>query len=154
MKKIRIFTIAALMMGFVSCQKEENNDQRNGETPAPTKQEILASKTWLLTGMTISPAMQGVSDIFPMVDACQKDNTWKFTNGSNKTLLIDEGSNMCRDSKQQTTTTWDLNDAGDKLTIDKYDYSMKDLSTGGFKLEEEWVEDGKHYTITSVYSPR
>jgi hypothetical protein len=152
MKKIKIFAIAALMMGFVACQKEENNDKKDGGTPAPTKQEILASKTWTLTGMTISPAMSGVTDIYPMVDACAKDNTWKFSNDANRTLVIDEGAKMCNGSKQTTTTTWSLDASGDRLTIDKYEYNMTDLNSTGFKLLETMTENGKTYTITSIYS--
>ncbi len=153
MKKIKLFTIAALMMGLVSCQKEESNDRKDGNTPAPTKKEMLTAKTWTLTAMTIDPAMMGVTDIYPMIDACQKDNTWKFgTDG--RTLTIDEGSNTCKGHDQTTTTSWSLNDAGTTLTIDSYHYEVRDITADGFKMLESMVDNGKTYTITSTYSAK
>lgn len=154
MKKIKFFTIAALMMGLVACQKEDNTERTSENKPAPTKQELLAAKTWTLTGMTISPAMMGVTDIFPMIDPCEKDNTWKFNNDAGHTMVIDEGSNICQGAHDRTTTTWSLNSAGNMITIDKYEYSINDIKAEGFNIQENIEKDGKSYTVTSTYSAK
>jgi hypothetical protein len=153
MKKIKLFTIAALMLGFVSCQKEENNTVTEGNKPAPTKKEMLIAKTWKLTAMTISPAVNGKTDVFPMVEACEKDNTWKFSdNSSYMTLTVDEGMDMCKGRSQQTTTNWMLDEQKNILTIDSYDYDVKSITASEFQIQESWNDQGVDYTITSTYS--
>jgi len=152
MKKIKLFTIAALMLGFVSCQKEDSKDENFGSKPAPTKQEMLAAKTWKISAMTVEPAWMGAKDLFPLVDACQKDNTWKFFNDAGKSLVIDEGSNICKGSSSTTTTTWALSPEGTKLTIESYDYTLESLNSDEFKMLETFDDKGVTYTITSTYS--
>jgi hypothetical protein len=153
MKKIKLFTIAALMLGFVSCQKEENNTVTEGNKPAPTKKEMLTAKTWKLTAMTISPAVNGKTDVFPMVEACEKDNTWKFyIDKSSNTLTIDEGMDICKGKYQQISTDWELDEQDNKLIIDSYDYTVMSISASEFQIQETWNDQGVDYTLTSTYS--
>ncbi len=66
MKKIKLFTLLVLMSGLAACQKEDQNDenQNQGNNPSSTKQEILASQIWVLTAMTVDPAMMGKTDLY------------------------------------------------------------------------------------------
>lgn len=148
-KIVLMFTV---LVAMAACQKKDSADQNVAPSkPAPTSEEILTGKTWVLSAMTCDPAYMGKTDIYSMMEPCEKDNTLKFSSGSGKTLTIDEGSNVCSGQDQQSSTSWNVDAAGSTLTINSQNYNLKSLSSDGFQLVHTAAISGTDYTITETY---
>jgi len=156
MKKIKTILILAFIMLLAACKKESVDTPQTTTLPTtpPTKQEILASKTWQLTSSTISPAMMGHTDLYAMLDACEKDNTLKFSNDAAKTLVIDEGSNICSGRVAKKNTTWSLDKDEKMFSIDEMLYTLNNFSAENFNVAHSEMIDGINYTITCTYSSK
>lgn len=153
MKPTKIVLMFTVLIAMAACQKEDSTPQQNATTtkPTPTKEEMLAAKTWILSGMTCDPAYMGKTDLYDMMEPCEQDNTLKFATGTSKVLTIDEGSKICSGNDQQYTTSWNLDAAGSILTINSQNYNLKSLSSDGFQLVHTAAISGTDYTITETY---
>jgi len=144
---ITIFTLA-------SCKKEETPNPGNNGTntpPAPTKTELITSKTWKLSSATLSPAVMGETDYMKMIKDCDKDNTLKFN--ADKTLVIDNGSMRCNAMDPQTfSKTWALNTNETVVSIGSSSFNLVDVNTSALKLSHSMTYNGTNYTVTEVYS--
>lgn len=147
-KIVLMFTV---LVAMASCQKKDSTDTVSPGKPAPTREEMLTAKTWIMSAMTCDPAYMGETDVFAMMDACEKDNTLKFSSGSGKTLIVDEGGDVCSGNYQQSSTTWDMDAAGSILTINSQNFNLKSLSSDGFQLVHTATISGADYTITETY---
>ncbi len=102
-----IFTIFALSLIVVTgCDKDDDN------TPTPkTKTELVSQSTWVFSG-----AVVGTTDVSPLLQACQKDNTLTFVASGSGTL--DEGASKCNMSDPQTNSfSWNFASAETVLHI-------------------------------------
>lgn len=107
MKKTLFPTMLALSLLttvlFVSCAKDEPKK-------APTKTELLCSSPWIMTSLTVDPAVDlgngiVITDYFTQVPACVKDNLNKYN--SDGKGIYDEGASKCDPKDPQTTGfTW------------------------------------------------
>lgn len=155
MKKILkpAFLIAMTVVALASCKKEEAQAPANNNpgTPAPTKTQLITAKTWTVSSMTISPAMNGQSDITSMIEPCAKDDTWKFN--ASKNVTIDEGAQKCDMMGPQTKTkTWGFDGNEANITIGSDTYGLKEVSATSLKLTHTMQYNGTTYTVTEAFS--
>jgi len=106
MKKVRLYLMIVLFgVSIFSCKKNE-----------PTAKENLIGK-WMVTAWTMSPARNGVTDYFSLMDACGKDDLTIFN--ADGTVTNDQGVLKCSASNPQTSSggTWALSADGKTLTM-------------------------------------
>jgi hypothetical protein len=110
MKTLSTFIIATTLgLAVVGCKK----DSTDTPAPAATKTAMLTAKSWRVTDVKIS----GIS-VFnsPLVDACYKDDVYKFN--ANKSLTFDQSTLKCDPTAPATRNgTWDLTTNETKLKI-------------------------------------
>jgi|SRR5690606_5873573 len=145
LSKVLAATILSLLT-ITSCQKEEAIEKM---VPAKTKAEILVSKEWKLSAMTVDPPIFGQTDMYAMLSACEKDNTLKFSQGASNTLLTDEGGNVCAGRDQQTTTMWSLEN--DELSMNGFVYKIHSMDEEKFTASHDITMGGNTYKMTSTY---
>ena len=111
-KQILFFVTAILILSFSSCKKEDDTSNLNG---------VISSGSWKLVASTsvtdFSSSGGGIvtSDLYDLLDECQKDNISTFN--ANGTGTLDEGATKCDASYPQTTENafgWEI--ANNKLT--------------------------------------
>jgi hypothetical protein len=102
---------AALVSG---CKKDD--DEKTPSTPSQSNTQKLCGKNWKMTAFTMSPGFMGFTDVYSAMDACEKDNIFKFnTNGS---CTEDEGATKCDPSDPQTENgTWAWSDNETKINL-------------------------------------
>lgn len=136
---VATFTITT----FSSCKKDEHNPT---PSPAPTKTDKLAAKSWYLQSMTTN----GI-DYMSYMDACERDNITNFkTDG---TYVIDEGYTKCVPSDPQTTTgVWEFVENDTKMVVDKSDIlTVDELTDSTLKVSNIFYEDGQKQTLKATY---
>ena len=141
MKKLNVYLLVVLFgLSLFSCKKDEK-----------TAQENLIGK-WMMTAMTISPAMNGVTDIFSTSDACGKDDLTIFN--ADGTITKDEGVVKCNSSNPQTSSggTWVLSADGKTLTVTSTNgpqiITIVTLTSTSFVGTQTIVNSGVTYTYT------
>jgi hypothetical protein len=107
MKKISVY-LMVIMVGVVmfGCKKDSTTI---------SKDDIIGK--WMMTAMTVSPAMDGVTDIFSTWDACEKDDLTIFS--ADGTVINDAGATKCDPTDQQTSNpgTWSFSSDNKILVI-------------------------------------
>jgi hypothetical protein len=142
MKKLNLYLMIVLFgLSLFSCKKDEK-----------TAKENIIGK-WMMTAMTISPAQNGVTDMFIGMDACGKDDLTIFN--ADGTITNDEGLIKCNAADPQTSSggTWALNADGTTLTITSPGQTPQvitivTLSSTSFVGSMTMVESGVTYTMT------
>ena len=144
MKKIyflAMISFLAIATVFTSCSKDDDEK---------TKTELLTASKWKMTAATVSPAMMGITDFFPLMEACDKDNTIKFN--TDKTVVSDEGATKCdAGNPQQETDTWAFSSDESKLISKGEEMTIKNLTESELKLTMTQVDGGVTYTVTMTY---
>jgi hypothetical protein len=142
-----------------SCKKEDEKT-----TPAKTKTELLTSKPWKSTALTINPGLSIggtiITDFFAQLPSCSKDDTDKYNAGG--TGVNDEGATKCDPTDPQSTPfTWVFNPSetiltrgGESQNIIQLDETTLKVTTvvDGKEFEDIGGIPGLNYTITSTYS--
>jgi hypothetical protein len=143
MKTLKLYLMVVLFgLSIFGCKKDST----------ATVKENLTGK-WMMTAMTISPAINGVTDMFSTSDACGKDDLTIFN--ADGTITKDEGAVKCNSSNPQTSSggTWVLSADGKKLTMTNTSGTQQiitivTLSSTSFVGKMTSVESGVTYTLT------
>jgi hypothetical protein len=141
MKKLNLYLMVVVFgLSIFSCKKDEK-----------TAKEYLIGK-WMATAMTVSPAMDGVTDMFSTTP-CDKDDIIIFN--ANGTVTNDEGVIKCNAADPQTTSggTWTLSADGKTLTLTSTNNEIQvltivTLSSTSFVGTMTIVFNGVTYTYT------
>jgi hypothetical protein len=107
---IAIFAILALS----NCKKKTEEP-----VPAPSRSTLIV-KSWVLTGATASPAVNGLTNVYFLLPPCDADDQYIFK--ADKTIEVQEGSSTaCKNGKPATEVknqgTWSFNTDESKLTF-------------------------------------
>jgi hypothetical protein len=159
MRKIILIIAALAFLTISSCKKEDEKT-----TPAKTKTELLTSKPWKSTALTINPGLSidgpKITDFFAQMPSCSKDDTDKYNVGG--TGVNDEGATKCHTSNPQSTPfTWVfhpsetiLTRGGESQNIIQLDETTLKVSTvvDGIAFLDIGGIPGLDYTITYTYS--
>lgn len=86
-----IFSLALLVIVGAGCGKK-NED-------APVTRTSLLSRTWVMTGLTVSPAIFGQTNLLAGASACELDDITVFTAAGAYT--VEEGATKCDPSDPQ-----------------------------------------------------
>ncbi len=144
-------------LAFTGCSDDD-------DAPAPSREQLLVAKNWVLTAITVNPALFNpqtqteMSDLFPLFPLCKRDD---FTNYmSNGTYIVEEGASKCDPNDPNTvengTYTWN----SDKSVIihnqaqgqGSYEYIVKTLNSDQLIVEQVTVEDNIVYTFTVTFN--
>ena len=114
MKKTILLTSIFAITIITSCKKSEST------TASKSKSEYLVASPWKQTSVTINPGIVvggvTITDLFLLMQACQKDDTRKFNTGGSG--VMDEGVSKCDPTDPQTTPfTWSLISSDSKLVM-------------------------------------
>jgi Lipocalin-like domain len=127
----------------------------------PTNTALLTSKTWMLTGLTIDPALPyntggaAVSNWYAQMSLCSKDDTYKFNNGGN--YGFEEGATKCsaNDPTVWESGTWKFNLTEKVILMNKtapsaksYEYGVVEL--GASKMILTYQIQGSNSTIYTL----
>lgn len=152
MKNVISFLALALTLSlFSSCSKDDDL----------TKTEILTGNDWLITGFTVSPAIDInddgnlVTDIYTfLVDECYRDNTYSFA--ENGLVTVRESTNVCEGEPDSYTSEWSMNEAETEITIvedgDADKFTIESMSTSQIVLS--FSENGGENTFNTIYTPK
>ena len=143
MKTLNLYLMVFLFgLSVLSCKKDST----------ATAKENLIGK-WMMTAMTISPAWNGVTDMYSTSDACGKDDLSIFN--ADGTLTNDEGLVKCNATDPQTSSggTWALSADEKTLTITSPGQTPQvitivTLSSTSFVGKMTMVDSGITYTYT------
>nr|WKN38276.1 lipocalin family protein [Tunicatimonas sp. TK19036] len=152
MKKILcVIALAAVAFTWTSCT--EDDEQPTGDK---TKTELLTAHAWKLTALTISPAIDGSTDVFSL-EPCYKDNSQSFS--SNGAFIQNEGSSICSPYGATENGNWSFSSSESILntTYDKnsgWDSSYNILTLTETTLKYSGVYDisGTEHTLTYTFS--
>ncbi len=148
MKKLLFILCLGSSVVFTSCKKDDD----------PTKKEMLVGKNWVMTALTIDPALPVIgSNIYNQIDACTKDDITKFTADGKATF--DEGATKCNVSDPQTTTgTWALNTTETVLSItddgSTTSVTLKSISSSKVVGTYQLVDSGVTYTYEVTFEAK
>jgi hypothetical protein len=125
MKKILMFGLLALSLGFTSCDNDDDDTPPATATPQPSAKTLLiTAKPWKLTGVTVNGA-----DFFAaFVPACQQDDLYKFALDGK--LSIEDGTTACNPSTA-AQGTWAFKENETVLGI-----TSSTLVSGDFQIQE------------------
>ncbi|MEM9052167.1 MAG: hypothetical protein AAGC47_08970 [Bacteroidota bacterium] len=127
----------------------------------PSRSELLTSKTWVTTGLTVNPALaigqngNPETNLIPFIQACDLDNFENYnTNGS---YTVEEGATKCDPNAPTIIDSgdWLWNSDETKLITESNDGSSLEftiVSISSTELVREFVEvsDGVTYTFTQT----
>lgn len=135
------------------------------DDPKPkTTEELLqgATRGWVTTSVTISPALSfggtSITDLFSILDACDKDDVVIFTSGTNYSI---ENPQKCEASEPTIweSGTWTL--SADKKTIrfvptgdSPYELQIQELTESTLRGTVVEAINGVNYTLTQTLQPR
>ncbi|MCB2378692.1 DUF5004 domain-containing protein [Hymenobacter sp. BT635] len=154
---LALFALTALVS---SCKKDSESE------PAPkaqTKTELLSGKNWVLTAQTVDPGLvdddgKVVTDLFPYIDDCNKDDLMRFETAGSCTL--NEGASRCVPTDpQQYSGTWsfDSNETVLKTTMQglgSSSYNIIELSDKTLKVSGVRSLEGDTYRFTYTYAKK
>ncbi len=148
-----LFTGLIFFLAMISCKKS------HPETKNP--KDILEGNSWKITAITVSPARNGVTDIYndpTIVEPCIKDNLFKFNPGN--VLVYDNGQVICDPSDPQTYPgTWNYDSNANNLTIyfsapgfaNEEVLHILEINENSFKGTITLAENGVTYTYTDSF---
>ncbi len=156
MKKITtLILLAVLTLGWTSCSKDD--EKEDNVVKPKTKTELLTAHPWKLTGMTVNPAYQGVTDLYSSF-TCYQDNSENYS--SNNTFVQNEGADICNNGTATATGRWSFN-SNETILQTEYDdnipsstYNLVELSENSLKYSGVYTVEGEEYTITYAFSPQ
>jgi hypothetical protein len=167
MKRLPVLlSLAAASMAFASCQKEVEELNNPSESAAiaetASRPSLLAAASWHQTGLTVSTATAGVaeaasSDLFSQLKPAMiiKSASYK-TDGSYTVLNGARPGSL--EAPQQAAGSWQLNAAGDSLTVTMANEASRklavtELTASTLKLSySNAASNGSVSTYTSVFA--
>lgn len=148
MKKLLFVLCLGSSFVFTSCKKDSD----------PTKKEMLVGKNWVMTALTIDPALPVYgSNMYNQMEACAKDDITKFASDGKATF--DEGATKCNVSDPQTTTgSWALNTTETILSVTEgattTSITLKSLSSSKVVGTYQEVNGGVTYTFEVTFEAK
>lgn len=118
--------------------------------------QLLCDKDYKLTASTVSPAFQGTTNYFSLLQSCNTDDILRFAQAG--TFTWDEGPTMCQGVTQQTVSgTWALsnNNSTLTLTVGGAQVVWTVVAIDGNILKVSWQGNdtqGNTYTITDTWT--
>ena len=147
------FLLLFVVLLFTACRKDD-------APTAKTTLELLQNKNWKLTGLTVTPGSTGTGteDVYnTWMEACEKDNLFRFNSGS--IFILDEGPTKCDPSDPQSQNgTWDYNDAVSMLHFqiaapsDDYTLKIVSINESGFEGKQTENVGGTTYVTTATFA--
>ena len=144
------FLFAALGLATLSC------GDKKGDTPAPSKTDLLTDKNWVATAITVSPGfpLGGtlVTDFYAQAPSCSKDDFIRFEKPA--VYKDDEGAVRCTTTDPQTTIgTWAFNGDQTVITVTPQgstaqSYNVVELTDSSLKYSVGTVISGITYILT------
>ena len=111
-----ILVVFLVLTVFISCKKENK---------IPTKTELITANSWKMSAMKSNPAIMvsslpfGVTDIYPFLPECVKDNYIDFY--SDGKLISYEGTLKCDSASADTYLgTWAFSADETKITFSNF----------------------------------
>ncbi len=129
MKTRHAFLILAVALSVFSCKKQLS--------ATSSKKDLLTGKAWVVKKAEEKNNTEPWTDVFPLWDACYKDNTWRFN--ADFTMEYNEAALACgADSPNQVleSSTWSFSDNETKITADDVTYSIEQLDATTFVIVE------------------
>ncbi len=126
-------------------------------TPAPDPDNtvtILQSGAWKIAGFTISPALNGVTDVLLNMPPCVKDNLFQFK--ANGIFNLDEGATRYNPAGPQVETgTWTYDASIRQLkfssaTVD-FIVNIQSISNTSMSGTRPVVVNGANYTYSGTF---
>lgn len=160
MKKLTLMIAALAFLTVSSCNKDE--DDAGTTTPTKSKTELITAKAWKMTALTVSPGITPVpggptiTDVYSLMDPCEKDDTEKYNTGGSG--VSDEGATKCDPADPQTENfTWAFANNETKLVLDGDTGDILQLDGTTLKIatqvdgSELGGTPGTMYTLTITY---
>lgn len=158
-------TFAGFLLGTITFIQASCKRADPGIIQFDPVQQILESKTWKLTALNISPALNGNTDYYNNVMApCERDNTYQFTTiYYGLTFFFSEGSLMCSPTDPQTTNdSWSYEPNSRVLTFKipnpapgtTYNMTIQQINDSTFTGRTVEVIAGNAYTKTWIFEPK
>ncbi len=160
----KLFVVLLLSTSVLfSCQKEAGFALEAGEEldPSdPSNTSALLVGVWKMSANTVTPAIDYngdgnvVTNVFPVMENCEKDGTITFT--ADKNVTEDEGPTICDpDDPQSGTTKWSL--SADNKTLFLEGWGTREVvsitaSTLILKYKLYDAEDDIEYTFTVTFT--
>lgn len=113
MKNQSLLIATTLLVVFLACKKEEEDKKDDTNTGGKTKTEHIRAKNWKITSLVSNSA-----DIWntPLVEACNRDNQYKFR--ADDSLVLFDMTNKCDISDPDSTiSSYKLYDNDTKLIL-------------------------------------
>jgi|GEM_PF-295598 hypothetical protein len=120
-----------------------------------TTTQLLCDKNYKLTASVTQPAYQGITDIFPYLQNCIKDDILRFN--QNGTFTLDEGPSKCDPSWPQVYSgNWTLGNNNTTLTLTgEYQANWTVLTIDGTILKVAYsspINGEPGYTLTDTWT--
>ena len=147
-KHMLLFFVVIILS--VGCKKDD--DDSNGGSAA-----LIG--TWGITGLTVTPPIVfggvPITDIYLVLDPCEKDDTEAFN--ANGTYISDEGPTKCDPTDPQIieSGTWTLTSNNTVLTLYTSDTTVTNVITlTSSDLELSYTDDlfGTMHTFTATFT--
>ncbi len=149
MKKIVTFILAAFILPFLACDKDDDGFSFDAT--------LLTQDTWILKGKEISS--NGVTeDIYLTIFPCQRDDLWSFS--SDQTYERTEGETLCDGNNEPTLERgqWIYDQVTNTLTTENYfgsfastNYTIVSLTGQELITETRFIIDGDTYVLREEY---
>ncbi len=147
--KLLLTRIFFLFFLFSACEKDDEIIQTTSKT------DLLSNGQWKITMYTLTPPMDldgdGIadSDGLAAMDACQRDNLFKFSR--NGTLTIDEGLTKCNpNDPQQEISTWSFRNNETEIIIDGTTGLLQELTPSRMRVQVNFGNGKGDFTFTNL----
>lgn len=145
--RLKQFVVVAILAAVAfSCSDDDS------ESISVSAALTGASKGWIVTAATISPAFLGVSDLYAQYDACDKDDATFFTSDGKYKI---ENTVKCDASEGAIleTGTWTLTSDNKVLKMtdsssDSEEFNVAEATTSTLKVNQVVESGGVKYTIS------
>jgi hypothetical protein len=148
MKKC-VFTCAAILcLGFVACEK--SNDEEKDTTAAKTT--LITTGTWKFSSAGIDNNNDGTKDQdipAAFILTCETDNIVTFK--TDKSGVMDEGATKCATTDPQTVNfTWDFTNNANNITVSAGLFPGLDGEAKIIELSSTKLTVSKNVTVMGI----
>ncbi len=138
---------------FSSCKK----DKPEPADPLANAHELLQNKNWKLTELTVTPAINGSTNVLDIWDECDTDDIFLFLPAN--LFVLNGGGNLCDpEDPQDESGTWSYNEPTHLLTFqlqpvgDLYAIELTAVNDNTMTARETEVFNGVNYTYNWVFT--
>ena len=148
-------TAITILTVIITCACSKENVNANTGTTDKTATYLMAGN-WKLTSITVSPGVNGVTDLSSILPECEKDNIFEFKAGNK--FYFDQGAIKCDASLAQSDEgTWSYDPATKTLNYSSpvlHPYSLTITSSSAKTVVGYYmgVNGGVTNTITGTFT--